>query len=457
MIIRTIGRTLEVLNSYRERSAITLLRNEVNMGFTRTVNSGMALHADRDVVLLNSDTIVHGDWLDRMVACAYSAPNVASVNPLTSQFGCNVSCYPALTNKFDGDLELSGKELSQICARFNNGNYVDVPRTVGFCMYIRRHALLDVGYFDAENFPVAYGEETDFCHRADKAGWRHRVAGDAYVEHFEGKSFGERKQELKQSMVAALARLHPDRMDSDQRFARLDPLRPLRKQVDLGRLHRLMGGKEDLRVSSAHDCVESNDHVALVLDTETNALSFASDVDSQSLPNLGRLKLPDDLAEFDRMLRVLGVTCLVCDDESVLGRLRSLVAGHPHEMGIAARMLVRSRIDRVPATPLGDRAHPLADVRGANLETGTRLSTGARLSRSRDRRAAGTDMAVHVEDIGFSFIVDENPQIRLPGLASRTLDHRAIARGAFQHLCSVHQRGRFANGRRRSNHWDAGR
>ena len=350
----TDRRTLEVLNSYRERSAITLVRNEVNMGFTRTVNSGMALHADRDVVLLNSDTIVHGDWLDRMVACAYSGPNVASVNPLTSQYGCNVSCYPALTNKFDGDLELSGKELSQICARFNNGYYVDVPRTVGFCMYIRRHALLDIGYFDAENFPVAYGEETDFCHRAGKAGWRHRVAGDAYVEHFEGKSFGEQKQELKQSMVAALARLHPDRMDSDQRFARLDPLRPLRKQVDLGRLRRLMGGKEDLRVSSTQDYVENNDRVALVLDTETNALSFASEVDSRSLPNIGAVKLPNDIAEFNQMLRVLGVISLICDSEDVLRRLRSLVAGRPYEMGIATRMMVRSRIDRVPPTPPGD-------------------------------------------------------------------------------------------------------
>ena len=35
---------------------ITLLRNETNLGFVHSVNRGMALHPDRDVVLLNSDT-----------------------------------------------------------------------------------------------------------------------------------------------------------------------------------------------------------------------------------------------------------------------------------------------------------------------------------------------------------------------------------------------------------------
>lgn len=335
--------TLEVLNSYRKGGAITLIRNETNMGFTRTVNSGMALHKDRDVVLLNSDTIVHGDWLDRMAACAYSGTKIASVNPLTNQYGSHVSCYPGLTNKFDGDLELSGKELGQICAKFNDKRYVEVPTTVGFCMYIRRQVLLEVGYFDAKHFPVAYGEETDFCYRSGKAGWRHRIAGDAYVEHSEGKSFGEQKHELKLSMVSALARLHPDRIDCDQRFARLDPLRPLRKQVDLGRLRRLMGGTEHIRVSLVEEYVENDNRVALVLDAEKNNLSFASAGARRSLTNMGCLKLPKDIAELNRMLRVLGIICLVCDNEHVLGKLRSLAAGRPYEMGIAAQILVAEK------------------------------------------------------------------------------------------------------------------
>ena len=57
------------LDELAGRGRITLLRNESNLGFVRSVNRGMALHADRDVVLLNSDTEVANDWLDRLDRC----------------------------------------------------------------------------------------------------------------------------------------------------------------------------------------------------------------------------------------------------------------------------------------------------------------------------------------------------------------------------------------------------
>jgi glycosyltransferase involved in cell wall biosynthesis len=49
-----------------EAGRLTLLTNVANLGFTRSVNRGMQLHPNRDVLLLNSDTVVYGDWLDRL-------------------------------------------------------------------------------------------------------------------------------------------------------------------------------------------------------------------------------------------------------------------------------------------------------------------------------------------------------------------------------------------------------
>src|SRR5258708_22359336 len=63
---------------------ITLLRNDANLGFVRSVNRGMALHADRDVVLLNSDTEIAGDWLDRLQRCAYAAADIGTVTPFSN-------------------------------------------------------------------------------------------------------------------------------------------------------------------------------------------------------------------------------------------------------------------------------------------------------------------------------------------------------------------------------------
>ena len=48
----------------------------------------------------------------------------------------------------------------------NAGHRVGIPTAVGFCMYIRRECLKEVGEFRAEVFGKGYGEENDFCLRA---------------------------------------------------------------------------------------------------------------------------------------------------------------------------------------------------------------------------------------------------------------------------------------------------
>jgi hypothetical protein len=50
-------------------------------------------------------------------------------------------------------------------------------------------------------------------------------------------------------------------------------------------------------------------------------------------------------AELNRLLRFLGVTCLVCDNERVLGKLRSLAAGRPYEVGSRANSGCEKKAD----------------------------------------------------------------------------------------------------------------
>src|SRR4030095_12858710 len=49
------------LDALAAAGRVELARNEHNLGFVQSVNRGMAMHADRDVVLLNSDTEVAND------------------------------------------------------------------------------------------------------------------------------------------------------------------------------------------------------------------------------------------------------------------------------------------------------------------------------------------------------------------------------------------------------------
>ena len=60
---------------------ITVLDNEENLGFVGTVNRGME-YSKEDVILLNSDTEVTKNWVEKLVRCAYSNDYIASCTPL---------------------------------------------------------------------------------------------------------------------------------------------------------------------------------------------------------------------------------------------------------------------------------------------------------------------------------------------------------------------------------------
>lgn len=61
---------------------ITLLINETNQGFVRSVNQGI-LRSSHNVRILNSDTLVANDCLDRMVRRACPSTKVATVTPFS--------------------------------------------------------------------------------------------------------------------------------------------------------------------------------------------------------------------------------------------------------------------------------------------------------------------------------------------------------------------------------------
>ena len=81
-----------------------------------------------------------------------------------------ICSYPfeGWTGGVPGSLGLAG--LDSLIATTLTGQVVDIPTGVGFCMYIRRSCLDEVGLFDAERFGRGYGEENDFCRRAAATG-----------------------------------------------------------------------------------------------------------------------------------------------------------------------------------------------------------------------------------------------------------------------------------------------
>jgi GT2 family glycosyltransferase len=243
-----IGHDLRTLAARDSR--VELIESPANYGFVTSVNLGIALSQERDVVLLNSDTEVAGDWLDRLRRAAYCADRIATVTPFSNN--ATICSYPRFCEDNPLPRGVSVAELDRVFDRVNAGVTIPIPTAVGFCMYIRRACLQEIGLFDARRFGRGYGEENDFCMRAAHAGWRHVLAADVFVAHAGGVSFGAEKAELARQSEATLRRLHPD---YDQRVAEhiaADPARGARLAVE-GELLRMASAAFSSSADRAQD------------------------------------------------------------------------------------------------------------------------------------------------------------------------------------------------------------
>lgn len=215
-------------------SRIVLLENEENLGFVGTVNRGMSASDQNDALLLNSDTEVANDWLDRLRQAAYGDARVASVTPFSNN--ATICSYPRFCEPNELPPGCDTASLDRLFASTNAGQAIDVPTGVGFCMYIRRDCLKEVGLFDVEQFGKGYGEENDFCRRAADAGWRNLHALDTFVLHTGGVSFGASKSQRERDAVEKLRRLHPSYDGIVHDFVGADPAWSARHAVDLARV-----------------------------------------------------------------------------------------------------------------------------------------------------------------------------------------------------------------------------
>ena len=209
--------TRDYLAEFARTHSARRLRNESAVGYTRAANQGMRAAAAPFVLLLNSDTIVTPEWLDRLVACAEANPRFGLAGPLS-----NTASWQSIP-----DLETNGDwaenplppgmtpaEMARLVALYSARLHPTVPFLNGFCYLIRRDVVEQIGYFDEVSFPQGYGEEDDYTLRAAKAGWLAAIADDAYVYHAQSRSYShERRRQLTEQSGRALVAKHGQALD----------------------------------------------------------------------------------------------------------------------------------------------------------------------------------------------------------------------------------------------------
>jgi GT2 family glycosyltransferase len=225
--------TVEYLTDFYARHAlalnITLVRHSQNQGFVRTANEGLR-RSTRDVVLLNSDTIVTAGWVDKLQKAAYSDWRIATVTPLSNN--ATICSVPEIAKENElppgHTVESFGALIDRIALR----HYPRLPTAVGFCMYIRRKALDEIGFLDELRFGRGYGEENDFCLRASRQGWIHVLDDATFVYHKGGVSFTDDvKRAEVEKHLAVLDRLYPDYLSMVHQFLAENPLSYLHQHL----------------------------------------------------------------------------------------------------------------------------------------------------------------------------------------------------------------------------------
>ena len=224
-------------------SNIIVIHNETNKGFSNNINIGMAQSKVNDVILLNSDTVVTKNWVEKLSMCAYRDETIGTVTPLSNNASlCSVPEFCEENVLPDGmNVEQAGKIVEHCSLQ----KYPRITVAHGFCMYVKREVIEKIGNFDAETFERGYGEENDFCNRAALAGYHHVMCDDTYIYHSGTKSFvSKEKQKYIQAHDDILRKRYPEQMRANDVHVRDNPNHIIGENIDL--FFKISNGKKNI-------------------------------------------------------------------------------------------------------------------------------------------------------------------------------------------------------------------
>jgi GT2 family glycosyltransferase len=165
----------------RERfgSAVTLLEQRENLGYSGGLNVGLQAARGRYLMALNSDTEVAPECLAALVDAGDRFPNSGSFAPKILAFD-EREVIDNVGHLFYADGMTRGRgRLEHDRGQYDREEEVIVAS--GCAVLLRRAMLADIGLFDDALF--AYCDDTDLGLRARLAGWRCRTVPSAVVYH----------------------------------------------------------------------------------------------------------------------------------------------------------------------------------------------------------------------------------------------------------------------------------
>ncbi|MGD0854885.1 MAG: glycosyltransferase [Dehalococcoidia bacterium] len=225
-----------------KQADIKILKNKKNAGYLKSVNRGMK-YSRNDVVLLNSDTVVTHGWLRELRDCAYGSERIATVTPMSNN--ATICSVPDFCKSNEIPHGYSIQEFASLVnktAVSNGVRHYEIPVGIGYCMYVKRKVLHDIGYFD-EAFGRGYEEEVDFCLRALEHGYKNVACPQVFIYHAGSASIDEgQKTALEKKNWGLLIKRHPQYTSILADFTSKNPMSGLQQAIKDNIEKRSLGG-----------------------------------------------------------------------------------------------------------------------------------------------------------------------------------------------------------------------
>ena len=164
-----------LLEAFQNFTQVDVIGNKRNTGFAGGINlilRKMLQQPFDAYLLLNNDTLAPDDLVENLVAgIHHSSLDVAAPQ---------IYGYP------EKDILWSkGNYYNNITGLITLKPLPIIPRTyyylTGCCLMVKREVFKKIGLFDESFF--MYGEDVEFCHRAEKNGFSIGIAKDALLYH----------------------------------------------------------------------------------------------------------------------------------------------------------------------------------------------------------------------------------------------------------------------------------
>lgn len=186
--------TLEMLEE--EYPEVQLIRNQENLGFTKPNNQMLKLAKGEVLLLLNPDTKLIEDCFNPQLDYLKAHPEVGICIPKVLNADGSFQkqsrrgeprplevfgYFTGLGKLFPKNKRLNGYLMSWL----PEDEIAEVKAVSGSCMFIRRETWQAVGDLDVTFF--AYQEDSDYCIRAGKLGWKVVYLPISKIIHYGGK------------------------------------------------------------------------------------------------------------------------------------------------------------------------------------------------------------------------------------------------------------------------------